>query len=782
MGDYYVVAMNHIDMAFTMREEAHEEMLDVTLERVIGVLERHPELHFALEQAAHYRKLERRRPDLFQKVRQLLAEGRMEFLGGMATTAETNFPNGECLIRNQGMGLLWVREHLGTEPKVGWLVDTFGMNPQVPQIMSQFGFRHVYANRFGGDKRHDLFFARGLDGSRILVIGRDLASINVLPNSQAFGLCRNPGDVDRLFAEADALTGDVPRLVHYYIENEELFSEYYLRLVEERQTEGNWKHATYAEYSEALEAHGYEVPTLDGDLNPEFTGTFALRTPIKVGNRSAETGLLEAELWAALLGADAQESLEDCWWDLFFCQFHDVFTGSHEDITYRNVRNKFRGIHDVSARVLRQSLGMREAEDRIVCCNSLPWARREWVEIDPDTGRGFFAELPPCGVEEYALEMLPERGAEEYALESLPERTEELPGAGSSISNEYLTLVLDEKAGITLKDRAGTAYIAEAADFLVAQADYGGLQIERCEAEEVYAMTGSVRIGAAVASERGQSISMYGSFPRMPWNHGANRLDWEIQFLLQKGEKALRIKVLLDWEGQETRIRLRLPGALEGRDAFYEVPFGVVRREAYRNLPTAKGEWPAFRFAALEDGKRGLALINRGVAGVEQEGSSLVTTLIRAYGERDNPWIAPTKLTSQCGKSEFAFLVAPYEGNYRSADIIRKAQAFNQPVTCLKGTCEESAAGKSWFSIDRENIVLSAIKTAWDGSGDTVIRMYEAAGTAQTCCAEISGLQEACRSDATEKKGERLAHAGDKVTLEFAPYEIKTIRVRRILQ
>lgn len=766
MKEYHVVAMNHVDMAFVMREEAHEEMLEITLERVISAMERHPEIHFALEQAAHYRKLENRRPDLFEKVKKLLAEGRMEFLGGMATTAETNFPNGECYVRNQGMGYLWVKNHLKAEPKVGWLVDTFGMNAQIPQIMSQFGFKHVYANRFGGDKRHDMFWDEGLDGSRILVIGKDLASVNVIPNSQAFKLCRNPADIDKLFADADALQGDIPKLVNYYIENEEIFSEYYLKLVEERNKGGNWKHSTYAEYSEDLEKHGYDVPTLNCDLNPEFTGTFALRTPLKVENRRMETELLEVELWESLLGTNVQEvkeKLEECWWDLFFCQFHDVFTGSHEDITFRNAMNKFHRIGTVSDDILRKTLFMKPDENRMVCCNALPWKRKEWVETPAG---GFFAELLPCSIKEYDIEKIKNQTADVYCK-------------GTEISNEYLKLVLSETKGISLLDRKGKVYLAEAADFLVAQADYGGLQIERCDAEEIYALSGNVKIGEVCTNEMGQTISMYGTFPTMPWNRGLNKLAWEIKFSLRKGEQTLRMKILLDWEGKETRIRLKVPGAIEGRDVFHEIPFGVIRRDAYRNLPTAKGEWPVARFAAIEDGKSGIALINRGVAGVEQEGRTLATTLIRAYGEKDYPWIRPSDLTSQYGRSEFDFMLIPYDGTYAEAGIIRKAQEFNQPFMVSSGSCNRSLTEKSWFSIDKENVVLSTIKRAWDDSGELIIRMYEAAGTAEECTVVMEGLQEAYRSDLMETKGETLVHEENRMTLEFAPFEIKTIRVKR---
>lgn len=791
MTDYYVVGISHIDMAFVMRQEAQEEMVDILLERVIGALERHEELHFALEQAAHYRSLKTRRPDLFQKVKALLQEGRLEFMGGMATSAETNFPDGECLVRNQGMGLLWVEENLGVRPQQGWLVDTFGLNAQVPQIMKQFGFKLLFANRFGGDKRFDLFQDEGLDGSRILVSGRDLASVNVRPDSQAFVFCRNWGDVDRLFADADKLSGNTPKLVVYYLENEEIYSEYYLKLTEERiAAGGKWKHSTYQEFCEALEKCDYEAPVIKGDLNPEFTGTFALRTPIRIENRKAETRLLDAEKWSALLGGGAKKALDNCWWDLFFCQFHDVFSGSHEDITYRNILGKFAGVCKESDTALKEALRLEEDGRSILCCNSLGWPRSEWVEIEGEAAD--FAvydgenKLPVCMEEgrAYFRVDIPAGGIRQYQIREEKQETCGEQQARKEISNEYLHLVLDERDGIEkLEDHNGNCFISHAADFLVAQQDFGGLQIEMINGEEIYASSGEIRIGTVCSNAMEEKITMYGEFPKMPWNKGTNSLSWEAEFSLRRGEKALRVKLLLDWYGEGTRIRFRIPSCMEGRDVYYEIPFGVVRREAYKNLPTAKGEWPAHRFVTLENGKLGIALINKGVAGVEQEGNALTTTLIRAYGDSDNVWVKPTPVSSQHGKQTFAFMIAPYAGDYHDAGIVRLAQEFNQPVKAWKGyrtLCGgENFREDSWFEVKERNLVLSAVKEAWDGSGDLIVRVYESEGMAVRGTIRIKGIREVCMSDVKEEAGSRLPYQDDTFCVEFMPFEIKTFRITR---
>lgn len=810
MAEYYVTGVNHIDMAFVMREEAQAEFLDIMLERVLGVMDRNKEVSFALEQAAHYRGLETRRPDLFRAVRKYLQEGRLEFMGGMATTAETNFPNGECLVRNQGMGLQWIEKQFGVRPQSGWLVDTFGINAQIPQIMKQFGMKHLYANRFGGDKRFDLFWDEGLDGSKVMVIGKDLASRNVLPESQAFVLCRGYSDVDRLFQNADQLKGDLPKLVVYYLENEEVYSEYYLKCVKERENrEDVWKLASYRDYDAALDRIEKELPVLKGDLNPEFTGTYALRTPIRIENRKAETALIEAELWAVLFDGEKKERLDECWWEIFFCQFHDVFSGSHEDITYQRVLARYKKIQETAAEVLRESLRLSDDKKAIVCCSSLPWARKEWVKaellkagdnfriadqgvlvptVKKDDGVYFLADLPAGGIKQYEFLEVPEeeicnqsgkcmQSGQEIQTESHKKLK---PLLNKEIKNEYFHLVLDERNGIEkLEDSAGICYMKNADDFLTAEEDTGGLQIEECSGNIIYALTGRVELKNAVKNEMEERIEMSGTFPVMPWNKGKNRLSWQAEFSLRSGEKGLRIRLTLNWEGERTRIRLRIPGCMEGRDAFYEIPFGVVRREAYKNRPTAKGEWPAHRFAALENGTAGIALINRGTAGVEQEGGALATTLIRAYGDSDGVWIKPSPLTSQYGKQSFDFMVVPYTGDYKSAGILRTAQEFNQPVRVWHGASPCSDRDRSWFEIGEKNLVLSGIKMAWDDSGETVIRIYESEGKQTRSLIRIDGLTNAYESDLSEaKKGELDCENGG-IWLEFSPFEIKTVRITR---
>ncbi len=785
MAEYHVVSVNHIDMAFVMRKEAYAEMLEIFLERVIGMLERHPHLHFALEQVAHYRNLEQRRPDLFEKAKKLLKEGRLEFMGGMATTMETNFPNGECMVRNQGMGLRWLEENLQVTPHSGWLIDTFGLNPQVPQIMKQFGFTYVHANRFGGNKTRDMFRAEGLDGSTVVIMGRISNAPNVIPETQAFHFCKSWADIDTLFAKADELRGDLPKLVTYYIENEGALSEYYLKLTEQRQETGDWRHSTYKAYEEAVTRSGYVPPVIRDELNPEFTGTFALRTPIKTENRKAETVLLNAEMWRALLSGETDDPFEDCWWDMFHCQFHDIFTGSHEDITYKDVMERYSRVQNKALEIQNRTLRIESAEDGIVVTNSLPWDRREWVGIDAsEKYNAVYAgnqKLPVCraGEKLYFLAEVPACAVAEFTLREEESVSQSVGTGKREIRNEHLRLVLDERNGLArLEDSLGFVYMRNAFNFLEAEQDSGSFQIEGCHGNRIYASTGSITVEEAVSDAMGEHIVMHGSFPRMSWNP-QNSLSWRARFSLRPDERFVRLTLTLNWMGEGTRIRLNLPTAIDGRDCYHEVPFGVKRREAYHTLPTAKGEWPVQRFAALEDGSHGVALLNKGVAGVEQIGRTLATTLIRAYPE--GPWmrIKPSALSNQHGESTFEFVIMPYEGGYRDAGVIAAAQSFNQEIVAIPGKSGLPCLGQQLVDLQGKGIVLSAIKKAWDGSGDLVVRLYESEGAQTSGKLTLPGAVGAWKCDLREESLERLECVDSSMDISLSPYEILSVRITR---
>ena len=71
--------------------------------------------------------------------RQLLAEGRLELMGGTYNEPNTNLTSAESTIRNAIYGVGYQRDVLGGSPQTAWQLDAFGHDPQFPGIMADAG-------------------------------------------------------------------------------------------------------------------------------------------------------------------------------------------------------------------------------------------------------------------------------------------------------------------------------------------------------------------------------------------------------------------------------------------------------------------------------------------------------------------------------------------------------------------------------------------------------------------------------------------------------------------
>ncbi len=790
---FMLVACTHVDLAWKRGPEEMSEMLEVMLIRILDSLEQHPAFRYTLEQCAHYRTLERRRPDLVQRMGPYLKQGRLEIAGCMASTLDTNLPAGESFVRNQLLGLKWAKQTWDYAPRSGWLLDTFGINAQVPQILRQFGITRLSANRLGGDKFQDVMLAEGLDGTKLLVVGQDVYSAYVRPEHVVPGYYENWTHLDNAFASADRLTGPGPFVLLMHTENEYLVS---LRAFDELRSRGTcragerWGAGTISEYLDAVDETRLDWPVVSADLNPEFTGCFSLRPKIRLCNRRAETLLLDAEKWAALAGLrNSSEGLEEAWWRMAFVQFHDVFTGSHPTNVYRAVLETLDGVEAVARQVFAKSIGeiAPESGREWVAVNGLPWTRREVVRLPGRNDAGEIEQIFQNG------ELVPFdiRGDEARALLSVPAggmtpvivrrslRGGSTPAdddvQNASMENAFIRIEFDRVVGLRrlIWKPTSTVLIEGAGDLLIVQQDDGNFQIESPAGSEVVAAAGTLRLRCARTANASQQIVLSGDFPPLAWAGKDASLKWEIEFSLTPHKPAIDMSVRLNWRGEASRVRLKVSTRIDSSEGTYEVPFGTVQRRPYGVRGTARGEWPAQRFVAIENSTHGVALANNGAAGVEVGGGRITTSLLRAPSAK-YAGMVPDDTSSAHGEHEYAFALIPYAGHWVDAGVSRFAQELNNPIRMAAGTIPSAT---SFVSLDSDRIVLSSIKRPEDGSDDVIVRVFETTGQTASASLRIAGMTRASLSDLPESRGESIPVAGESVRLQLKPFEIQTLRV-----
>lgn len=788
MKTYHLMGTCHIDLAWHGDESMYACYLEQFTVILLDLMEQYPEMTYMIEQAYHYRSLEKRRPDLVRRLRSLVESGRIEVVGGMASTMDSNMPCGESLIRNQLLGMRWFQRHLGAEIQTGWLVDAFGSNAQIPQIMRSFGLKEMMATRFGGKKAHDVFVSNGLNGQTLLTAGRDCFSPN-LPGPECsrvfFEFVQTGRQIDAAYERIKKARLDGPILADLYVEDETYPNSRMARgaydLMRYAESKGNQAFFSLPrDFFRQLRETNADFPVESADLNPEFTGTYANRVEIKLENRKTETALLNAEKWLALLAGKASGALREAWWDMAFVHFHDVFTGSTPDCVYQDVLSRLLSIQSIAADTMETLFRERKEGEAFQVINSLPFERAAWVSVPcgheteyevsgaPSyctNGKvWFFAQVPPCASRIYRLteKQAPSDTRAEENLSCVV------------LENEFIRLVADANRGISLYDRGANRFLLkETKDLLVLQREEGNFQIENICGPEQAAWASPVTIQqsdayqaavSGVFADRGQMASA----------------EWEIVFSLRPREKSLGVQIKVRWMAEGKRLRLKLRSELRNTGScICEIPFGAVTRSAYAPGFCQKGEWPVQRFALLEDEKGGLALINTGVPGVEILGRSLYTTLLRsptaAYAG-----MVPDDTSSQHGTHTFSFALYPYSGPWQESGALRLAQEWNDPLLALP--CDEKTEPiSSLLSVSAPNVVLHAVKLPEkeDESKEVILHLAEQTGRNTECGVTLRNACRAWRMNLKEEKEEEIPLRGGALRLRFSPWQILTICVER---
>ena len=84
------------------------------------------------------------------------------------------------------------------------------------------------------------------------------------------------------------------------------------------------------------------------------------------------------------------------------------------------------------------------------------------------------------------------------------------------------------------------------------------------------------------------------------------------------------------------------------------------------------------------------------------------------------------------------------------------------------------------MSVDAPNVIIDTVKAAEDGSGDTIIRLYESKHAACDACLTLNLPAKAVYAcDMLENPSEQLPLQDGRVKLRFRGFEIKTLRVKR---
>ncbi|MBD3221048.1 hypothetical protein GF314_07365 [bacterium] len=437
-----LVSHTHWDREWYLRYPRFRVQLVETVDQVLDQLAHDPEfVHFCLDgQTLALRDYLEARPDRAGEVARLAADGALG-LGPWYVLPDEFLVSGEATVRNLQLGHADAARHGTGAQKVGYLPDTFGHLPQMPQILRQAGIDTFVYWRGHGDEADRLgleWHWEAPDGSHVLAINQEDGYVNAAALGHAelwHAHTRRAADpavavekVRDLFARMGARSRAATWLLSNGCDHHPPQRAFGAMLAALREAfpGTTFTHGSFTAFLELLrEDLPDDLPVWRGELlggrdAPILSGVWSARMPLKQANARAQDLLahqLEPLLaYASLIHGrgDAAGLVDHCWRELLKNHPHDSICGCSIDPVHRDMETRFDEVQETGEHLLSRTLeslvpsfAPDEAGDRdtlVVVANPLPWARDEVVER--------LVILQPLGYDHDRLRLLDAGGRE----------------------------------------------------------------------------------------------------------------------------------------------------------------------------------------------------------------------------------------------------------------------------------------------------------------------------------------------------------------------------------
>lgn len=128
-----------------------------TFRSILNIMDQYPEFCFSQSQASVYKIVEEYDPELMERIKARIAEGRWEVTASAWVETDKNMPSGESLLRH----IQYTREYLSRvwgvkDFDLDFSPDTFGHSANVPEIDQFGGVKYFYHCR--GNARRDVLY------------------------------------------------------------------------------------------------------------------------------------------------------------------------------------------------------------------------------------------------------------------------------------------------------------------------------------------------------------------------------------------------------------------------------------------------------------------------------------------------------------------------------------------------------------------------------------------------------------------------------------------------
>jgi alpha-mannosidase len=393
------------------------ELVQVHLEKA----RRDPDYKFVLAEVDYLKPYFDVFPAERPELRRLLAEGRVELVGGNYNEANTNLTNAESTIRNTVYGMGYQRDVLGADPASAWMLDVFGHDPGYPGLMAAAGLTSSSWARgpfhqWGPGENTRMQFPSEFewvspDGAGLLT--------GYMANHYGAGWVLN-GPTTLAEAEeaayrqfSELAPAAATRNVLLPVGSDHAIPARWVtdvhRSWNEKYVWPRFVTAIPRDFFDAVRADARDrdvwITPQTRDMNPVYTGKDVSYIDTKQAHRAAEVAVSEAERLASLAALRGARfpaaSLDRAWRLLCYGAHHDAITGTESDQVYLDLLAGWREAWQLGDEARRKAVAhlagstlaavggaSGEAADGIAVVNGLARERSGIVTVTAPAGSG----------------------------------------------------------------------------------------------------------------------------------------------------------------------------------------------------------------------------------------------------------------------------------------------------------------------------------------------------------------------------------------------------------
>ena len=787
------IGHTHIDVAWWWTVAQTREKVVRSFATVLKLMEEFPSYKFMSSQPVLYYFLKQRYPEMYEKIKARVAEGRWETEGGMWLEADCNLTSGESLVRQFLHGKRFFREEFNQDNKILWLPDVFGYSGALPQIMKKSGIDYFMTTKLAWNQinriPNDTFIWRGIDGSEILTHLITTTGVDQDPKESFFTTYNgmlHPGSImggweryqnkeinnDILVCYGYGDGGGGP--TRNMLETSARMEKGVVGIPKVRQETAR----TYFDELNERVKDNRRLETWEGEFYFEYhRGTYTSMARNKKGNRQSEQLLMDLELLGVLNKDYPHETDTRLWRDIILLnQFHDILPGSSIAEVYDVTKAEYDALADeVKAEIAKRLTALAGSGEAVTVFNTLGITRDDVVRMgdvkaaalrDAD-GTVYPVQQTESGAVAY-IKGIPSKGFKALTVVDAEAASPFVRSDDYHLETPYYSIALDATGAFTsIFDKENDREVLKP----------GKVARIRCyEDKPIYYDNWDIDM---FYTEKSWDVDELKS---LRWlNDGPVCTTLELTFdccgseILQKihfyaDTRRIDFETKVDWKLHQHLLKAEFPVDIHADEATFEVQFGNVKRKTHTNTSWDKARFEscAQKWMDFSEGHYGVSLLNDCKYGHSVNDGTIGLTLLKS-GVEPNP-------NADVEIHEFTYSLLPHAESWQEAGTVAEAYKLNQPAYAVCGG--EAGKAASFASVNKRNVILETVKAAEDGEG-TVLRLYECENArtkvtltvpADTKSAYLTNLLEEIESELPVENG--------KVTFTIKPYEIITVLIK----